>query len=279
MKTRSLLTAAVTLLIVFMSCDKVVENTYVTEYVVDDPIYAFAFISTEYYYYYSQYYSVADVVVNNYDTVPEITINGIPPNNPYYYDFDYNDTIFLPGTKCDLRIKVGSRVIEGTAYVPRTFDVIQPAENETVTGTDLNIRWSSAGSDHYEVYVEYHFHDDANMCHWDYFIEPAVKDTTLSKAGFLPTVTPGSTWYYGFIGITAIDGPPLTPGTPANITGDGGGFLWTYNYCWGSYFNVAGSPMTPMQPDPNARRIYPARVKADIRNRMAQAGMPVNPEE
>ncbi len=281
MKTRNLTRATVMLLMAFMSCDKVVENRYVTEYVYDtpDPIFAAAFIATEYWEYDSSYYGDADVVVNFYDTVPEITINGIAPDNPYYSDFDYNDTVFMPGTKCDLKIKVGSRTVEGSVMMPRAFHMLQPADNSTVVGSDLNMRWSSAGCDHYEVYVEYHFHDAQYQCHYDYFFETNVRDTTLNKPGFLPAMPAGSTWYYGFVGITAVDGPPLTAGTPGNIHGDGGGFMWAYNYNWGSYFYLAGSATPPGPPDPSVRQSYPAKHKADLRKRMAQADLPVMPEE
>lgn len=264
-----------------MSCDKVVENTYVTEYVYGspNPISATAFIVTEFWEYDSSYYGDADVIVNFYDTVPEITINGIPPDNPYYSDYDYNDTVFMPGTKCELKIKVGSRSVEGSICVPRDFKVLQPTDNETISGTDLFIRWSDAKCEHYEVYVEYHFHDAQGYCHYDYFIETDVMDTFLTKAGFLPTLPAGSTWYYGFIGLIAIDGPPLTPGTPGNIKGNGSGFMWAYNYSWGSYFYLAGTPASLQQPDAEVRRNYVRQHKADIRKRLEQMGIPANPEE
>lgn len=281
MRTRLLVIGTVTLLILFMSCDKVVENKYVTEYIYDNPnpIFATAFIATEYWEYDSSYYGDADVIVSFYDTVPEITINGVPPDNPYYNDFDYNDTIFMPGTKCDLKIKVGSRSVESSVSVPRDFKVLQPADNETISGTDLFIRWSDAKCEHYEVYVEYHFHDAQGYCHYDYFIETDVMDTFLTKAGFLPTLPAGSTWYYGFIGLIAIDGPPLTPGTPGNIKGNGSGFMWAYNYSWGSYFYLAGTPASLQQPDAEVRRNYVRQHKADLRKRLEQMGIPANPEE
>ena len=52
---------------------------------------AIAIISTWYYGYNNiRYWSDADVIVYGYQTVPEITIDSIAPNNSYFSDFDYN---------------------------------------------------------------------------------------------------------------------------------------------------------------------------------------------
>jgi hypothetical protein len=251
----------------FCGCEKTIENYYILR---SDPVSVAASIAT---YYYSSIddslLSEADVVVNNYDTVPRVKINNLEPNYQGYYDAYFDSALFNPGALCDLEITVGTRKMSGTVKMPETINVIKPAEDEVIVGRDLSIIWLDAKADYYDVYIAYEYFDGVNTWYYRSETIPNVADTSITLKDYLPSLPQGAVWYFGFVGVIGINGPPIKPGVSGNIKGDGSGFYWAYNYSKGSQFNNASS-----QPRQRSEiyKAYIQNYQSDLKERLVNSG-------
>lgn len=142
---------------------------------------------------------------------------------------------------CDLKIKVEESEVFASQKMPDTCEIFEPLNGGTLNSNNQFVRWSNAHSDHYELYVYWHYHDEQNY-HFDGdTLITVVNDTSYSLQNILPKMQPGYTWWDGYLGITAINGPQFKPNTPGNIQGDGGGFFWTNYYSYGTWFYMGTS--------------------------------------
>ena len=220
-------------------CDDTTVNNYTI--LQTSPLNVVAFIYTYYRTSDSSHYSEADVIVRNHDTIPLIRINDIEPTDLGYNEGYYYPVLFNPGTACSLDVNVGVRSMHAVTKVPDEFHVITPAENDLVVGRDLSIVWSNAKADRYDIFIQYQYYDGVDTWYGYWTTITDVIDTSKVLTNFLPELPVGAVWQYGFVGVIAINGPRLQAGTPGNITGDGFGFCWTYNYSKGSHFNNSSS--------------------------------------
>lgn len=242
------ITWVITLLfLIIMGCEKeIIRESEIIREMIDSSsnkdISAIAVISTWYYgYNNTRYWSDADVLVYGYQIVPEITIDSIAPNNPFFSDFDYNNIVFELGRMCDLKIKIGENEVTASQKMPDTCEVSEPVNGGTLNSDNQLVRWSNAHCDHYELYVYWHYHNAQNYHYADDTVITITDDTSYILQNYLPDMQPGYTWWGGYLGVTAINGPQFKPNTPGNIQGDGGGFFWTNYYSYGTWFNLGTS--------------------------------------
>ncbi len=242
MKVFTILTAIFTMNIL-AGCEKktvVYEENKIYES-VENPFFVTGFTESWYDSYYDSVFSDGLVAVYNNGYVPLIMIDSILPNDfslNYYY-FYGNGVSFKNGLTCDLMVCVGADTASASAKMADFFDVIQPAKNETITSSTMNIRWNTGCVDHYDIYIYYHYHDEQNR----HFAKDTTihdfTDTTYTSANFLPAMLPGYTWWGGFVGVIGVDGPQTKPGTPGNIAGKGFGFYRSYFYSEGSWYYMS----------------------------------------
>lgn len=249
--------------LVLVSCEKTIirEENPLAKNASGGSLQVFAFIATWPGYQDTTLYGDADVLVRTYSTVPLITINGIEPNNPYWCDFDYNDIVFQPGTACSLNVQVGDDHVSGIVHVPKKILLMEPANDAVVAGRDLVARWSDAHADQYDLYASYVYEDYNGRYVWRDTVLQNIRDTSATLTDFLPDQVLVRSWFYGYVEPMASNGPPLVPGTPGNLSGDGGGFMWAYYYNYGSYFNLAGAGSIQKDRLPREDLAYQCRQK------------------